>query len=424
MHPVRHTVSKYLTLLRKPKVLKASLTVMVAIGGMIAARLLSTLTQVLLTHRLGIENFGHYTALYAILTPIVIAASLGLDVWLVRQSSDALLVHKNIGRVFSLRLLICSILMMLAVPFVLTQNSTFTLLLAVTAALGLICDLLVTTIDSALRAQIRSIAATAIQFGAASGLLVLIYAFWYTSSPLLGAVFYRLVVMAAALLVGSWLIRNALRLRWQPRQWLETVKQARVYFLSEILANITLKADLTLIALLVGSTATALYSPALLLINTTFLVPNVSAHIVLPIIVRHRAVSPIYRFVMAVSLVGSLVYGLFWALIFFWKVGWIVDLLYGQEYVGTIPLLQIMCLIPLLKSFNFCSTTVMIAHDQQVRRTRLQAIGAFFNLFGNLLMLPFFGLIGAAIVNLLTEFILFVAYGYGAWITWNEENQR
>ncbi len=402
-------------------VVRTSIMLVVAVGGTILARMLSTVIQIVLVRRMGIEDFGLYTTLFALLSPVIIAASLGLDMWLLQQSKDAQILHKSIGRVFSLRLLVATLLMLGIMPFVISRNPRFTFVIVAAAAAGLIWDLLLTTIDSALRAQIRSITATLLQFAVAAGLLILIWFGWSTTAPFFVAVGYRLLATGLGLLVGWWLLRDSLRLIWQPRQWLKTIQQARVFFVSEILANITLKADVTMVALMIGSVATGLYSPVLTLVNTTFLVPNITAQILLPIIIRQPIGSRWYRLTVRLALAGSVVYGLFWLGMFTWGARWLIQLLYGAEYGGAAPLLQIMCLIPMMKSFNFCSTTLMIAHNHQLLRTKLQAWGALSSLGGNLIALPLIGLVGAAWINTLTEFVLLVAYGYGAIISSRQE---
>jgi O-antigen/teichoic acid export membrane protein len=75
-----------------------------------------------------------------------------------------------------------------------------------------------------------------------------------------------------------------------------------------------------------------------------------------------------------------------------------------------------MSLIPLLKSLNFCWALIMVVRDEQVLRTKLQAVGAGVNGLGNVLFIPLFGLVGAAWVNLGTEAVLLGCYAYGSWI--------
>ncbi|NJP07615.1 MAG: hypothetical protein HC837_19350 [Chloroflexaceae bacterium] len=167
----------------------------------------------------------------------------------------------------------------------------------------------------------------------------------------------------------------------------------------------------------IGSLAAGIYNPALTLINTTFLVPHVVWQVLLPMIARQQYHTRLLRWVVGLTSVGNLVYGGFWALVFWYAADWLVLHVYDEQYLAAAPLLQIMFLIPLFKSFNFCWTTLMVAHDAQVRRTTLQAIGAVFSIAANLMFLPVYGLLAAAWVNVAAEIILFVCYGYGAWYT-------
>ena len=76
-------------------VVRTSIMLVVAVGGTVLARMLSTVTQIVLVRRMGIEDFGLYTTLFALLSPVIIAASLGLDMWLLQQSKDAQILHKS-----------------------------------------------------------------------------------------------------------------------------------------------------------------------------------------------------------------------------------------------------------------------------------------------------------------------------------------
>jgi O-antigen/teichoic acid export membrane protein len=391
----------------------------VAVAGVILARLLTSLTQVMLARLMGVADFGAYTSVYTLLGPVVMVASLGLDTWLLRQSGAGTTLDRYIAEVFSLRLLAVVALMLVAVPAVLVGGDpAITLSLTILAALGLICELLLTTAFTVLRTQIRNQAAALLQVLVAGLLILLLWLFWDARAPLLAAAGYRLIAGVAGVALMAWLLRHTLRLIWQPRDLIRMVKQARVYFASDLLANVTAKADLTLVALLMGAVAAGTYSPALTIINTTFLIPTVLWQVFLPVLSRQQPGSRSFRWTMSLHFVGNLVYGLFWTAVMFWAAGPIIHLLYGAQFAEAAPLLQIMSPIPLIKSINFCLAIYMIVRDRQGLRAVLLAIGALFNALGNLLAIPLFGLEGAAWVNLATEAIVFMCYSYGAWSAW------
>jgi O-antigen/teichoic acid export membrane protein len=348
-------------------------------------------------------------------------ASLGLDTWLLRQSGAGAALDRYVAEVFSLRLLAVVALMIVAVPLVLVGGDpAITLPLTILAAVGLICELLLTTAFTVLRAQIRNHAAALLQVIVAALLILLLWLFWDTRAPLLVAAGYRLLAALVGVVLMSWLLRHTLRLILQPRDLLRMVRQARVYFVSDLLANVTGKADLTLVALLMGAVAAGTYNPALTIINTTFLIPTVLWQVFLPVLVRQEPGSHGFRWTMGIHVATNVLYGLFWSTAIFWGAGPILYLLYGAQYRESVPLLQIMSLMPLLKSVNFCTAIYMIVCNRQMLRAGLLAIGALVNVVGNLVIIPWFGLAGAAWVNLGTEMIVFLCYGYGAWVTWRD----
>jgi O-antigen/teichoic acid export membrane protein len=395
-----------------------ALNVVVAIAGVLFARLLGSLTQFALARLMDLSDFGMYTTLYALLGPVIMLTSMGLDTWLLRQGGNASDLDWLISQVFALRLLATGGLMVGAIAVLMISGKTSLELPIIFAASGLTAELLLTTAHTALRAQLRSRAAALLQVIVPGLAILLTVVFWNTYTPLLTATGYRLLADVLGMALVVWLLRRSLRnLTWNPRQLFGMISQARAYFAADLLSSVALKADLTMVSFMIGAVGAGIYSPALLIINTTFLIPAVAWQVLLPAISRQQRTSREFRWTVGLAGLGSLCYGLFWAGALWWGSSLIIDLLFRAEYYGAVPVLQIMCLIPLFKSLNFCSAMVMVACDDQVLRTKLLAVGAVFNVVANMIFIPLFGLVGAAWVNLVTEFILLLAYGCGAWIS-------
>jgi O-antigen/teichoic acid export membrane protein len=139
--------------------------------------------------------------------------------------------------------------------------------------------------------------------------------------------------------------------------------------------------------------------------------------VLLPILSRQPVGARSFRTILIFATMGHVVYGIGWAIVLWWNSELLIRVLFQASYLDAVPLLQIMSLIPLIKGVNFCTTLIMVARDQQVFRTKLLSVGAIFNVTANLIGIPLFGLVGAAWVNLATEVVLLVCYGYGAWRT-------
>ncbi len=394
------------------------MSVGIAVTGVLLARLLGSVTQIVLARLLGVANFGLYTTLYTLLGPVIVITSLGLDTWLLRQGGSASTLDTTINQVFSLRLLTTGGLMLVVALVMALSGQTGLALPTGLAALALTGEMLLTTAQTALRAQIRNPAAAVLQVAAPGLTILLIWFFWSTQTPLLAATGYRLLGDSVGLALLFWFMRHSLSfVCWQPAQLLDMVKQARPYFAADLLASVALRADLTLVALLIGAVGAGIYSPALTIVNTTFLMPAVVYQVLLPVLSRQESGSRSFRSIMGLVLGASLLYGLLWAIALRWSSGLIIDLIFHAQYREAAPLLQIMSLIPLLKSLNFCWAMLMVVRDRQVLRTQLLAVGAVFNVVANLACIPLFGLTGAAWVNLATEVVLLVCYSVGAWIS-------
>jgi O-antigen/teichoic acid export membrane protein len=404
--------------LRRRTSVRVMLHVGVALGGVLFARLLGTITQILIARLMGLDGSGVYVALYTVLGPMVMLASLGLDTWLLRRSGDTATLDRSISQVFSIRLVVTPLLLAGGVlAMLLAQRPDLTLPLLLVAAAGLTFELLLTTTQTALRAQTRNLAASLVQICGAGLITLFIVIGWSVGNSVMAVSAYRMLAGIVALVLGIYLLRKALKLVWRPGEILPMLKEARLFFVGDLFANVGLKADLTIIALLIGPLAAGIYNPALTIINTTFLVPNVVWQVLLPVIVRERDRPSNVRRAVVAATAGGIVYGLFWVVALLWGAEWMVGVIFGPEFVDAAPLLQIMCCIPLLKSINFTSAMLMVAYDAQGLRTKLLALASSFNLGVNLFVIPFFGLVGAAWVNLATEILLLCCYAYGAWRT-------
>lgn len=393
-----------------------ALDVVIAVGGVTLARLLGSLTQVVLARRLGLDDFGSYTTFYTLLGPVIMVASMGLDTWLLREGGRRSDLDDTIGQVFSLRLLTTGVLMVLAVGALAATGRTSLSLPVAFAALGLTAELLLTTAHTALRAQVRNVAASLLQMLVAALTIGLIMVAWNPGLPLLSATGFRLLADAFGLAIMLWLLGRSLRhIGFRAARLWSMVYSARHFFATDVLSNIALKADLILVALVIGPLAAGVYSPALTIVNTTFVVPMVAWQVLLPIVSRMEPGSPQLRRTLGLAVAGSVAYGVLWLLVLSWGAEPLIDAIFRPEYRDAAPLLRIMALIPLLKSLNFCSAMLMVARDRQVLRNRLLAIGAVFNVVANLAGIPIFGLHGAAWINLATETVLLIGYGYGAW---------
>jgi O-antigen/teichoic acid export membrane protein len=87
-------------------------------------------------------------------------------------------------------------------------------------------------------------------------------------------------------------------------------------------------------------------------------------------------------------------------------------LLYGKSYEagGTGLSFIVWTIIPL--GFNYVLGYMLISLKKQNYCALGVGLGAFFNIFSNLILIPKFGIVGACVSAFVTETIIFLVYGY------------
>ena len=93
----------------------------------------------------------------------------------------------------------------------------------------------------------------------------------------------------------------------------------------------------------------------------------------------------------------------------------VIDLLLGAEYAGSALLFRVLAGALLFLYPNYVLMYTLAAANRQKSVTVATAVGAAVNVSINLVMIPLFAALGAAIATFATEAIVFVALTYASW---------
>ena len=88
----------------------------------------------------------------------------------------------------------------------------------------------------------------------------------------------------------------------------------------------------------------------------------------------------------------------------------IILFFYGRAYLGSVIALQIIAWFLFIKFLNYLMSYTLSSVDQQNSRMVGQGLTAVFNVALNLILIPKFGYVGAAISTFFTEIFLFLLY--------------
>lgn len=396
--------------------------ILVSIGALMSgtflARALSAVTLILTARLLGPDQFGQVSGSLALVRISAMMFSLGLDAWLLRMGgrqrerlgsflTSALSLKTGLG-------LFWFLLLWLVAPW-LKQDSfpaQFVLLLAVSVW----CEEVTGTIANGFEAVLRNRSASLVLVGSQLALLLPTgWLAWQGESRAEPYLVVRLIAAASTtLLFAFWQFRSVgwhfhLAEIWQ------TLRQSRPYAASLVLANLTRQADVTIVAQFLGKSFAGQYAPAITVVSTLFLIPQVVFSVMLPVLSRAQEHHPERVKPLAQKLTW-LMFGL--GLLFtggaFVVARPVMVLAFGPEYSLTGDILRIFSFILVFRCLSFAFAALLTAVGWQSRRVMVQTLAVVLNIGLNLLVVKRWELLGVAWVYVLTEAVL--ALGHYVWV--------
>jgi O-antigen/teichoic acid export membrane protein len=394
------------------------------LAAQLAIKVLSFAFSVLVIRNLGVEAFGQYAGILAFGAVFVFIADLGLSPYAVREVArwrdrpDGIEQTNTLyGNVLLLRFLLSLLAAILVIGTAWLTGRPPVIIGAI--ALGTL-GLLMYSVQGTSEAILSGFERLDLTAGA-KVLNQLIFVLIGALVLWLGFGYYGLIV---ANLLGVGLMtyvcwRGVQRLGVRPRQiiirsWPTLLRASLPFGIIGFTLGLSYKFASVLLSIFAGDTATGYYNAAYNLVFSTVILSNILNTALYPTLSRHSVTSPhslpkVYeralRYLMALSLpiaVGT------WAV-----ADQLVLFLFDAAYQPAAQALKIVILVvPFMFASEFLGYVVVIAGNER-RVARSIAVSTGFNIVMNLYMVPHYGLIGAAIMTVVTEAILIGQY---AWI--------
>jgi len=389
-------------------------------SGSAIAQGMTALTLLLTARQLQVDGYGQYAACITLTSMLSILFSLGLDIWLLREGGKSTeRIGGLAGSVLSIKasLGLIWIIILFTIAPQLNQQSFPTSLLRWSVIL-LWSDTLfatcLTSFKSALRNQTPSVleaSADSAWFGLT--LVLMIYGLVRPEAYMQ----VRVLVSLIALTISLVLLLRRFHLRFDASIAREALAGFFHFAASDFLGMLTMRADVVIISVTLGKTATGLYSPAVGLVNMGFLAPMAIYWVMLPVLsnlYKHhteQAHKTAFR-----TIILSLAIGFSLTILYFICAPLVVRLL-GPSFTDSVEVLRILSLVLLFKCGSFAMATILVAKNHQAKRALIQAIAVTFNILVNLLIVYTYGINGVAMVYVLTEVLLFSGYTWFVWRT-------
>ncbi len=378
------------------------------------AIMLSLIIGIIVTRYLGPENVGIMTYAIAIYTIIFAISTLGLDDYIIKSViDDRDNAPKILGSVFFLRTITSVLLFITALIYMyITEHSEkmFPIMIIVSASVLLqpiisiqICFL--SDINNRLKTVAYLISATI----TAGIKLILIL-----SNA--GLIYFALVYFFELLLIAIITIILFYRNNYSFDGWIikknETIcliKKALPLSLTMIIHTLFVKIDVLMIEYYLTNRELGIYSVAIKLMETWVFIPIFMTTSFIPSLIDSKVIDPKkydkrIKQLLSLLIWFSLCLGIVTTLLS----KQIVSILFGQEFIGAVPSLAIIIWVILFVSVLQVTVKKMIIENNTLGIVIRPVIGLILNICLNIILIPRYGITGAAISTTLSY--LFIAY--------------
>jgi O-antigen/teichoic acid export membrane protein len=390
-------------------------------AAQMAIKLLSFGFSVLIVRNLGAADYGQYAAVLAFGAMFVFLADLGLSPYAVREVArwrDAPDGTERANALFGDVLLLRFLLSVLA-ALLLIVTAWLTgrpMVMTIAIALGTL-GLIMYSVQGSSDAMLAGFERLDLSAGSKVS-YQLVFVLVGAAALLLGTGYYGLIganlLGIAVMTIICW--RGARRLgvrasRAIARNWPALLRASIPFGIIGFTLGLSYKFDSVLLNIFRSDAETGYYNAAYNLVFSTVMLSNVINTSLYPSLTRQAASAPhtlpaIYERALRYLLVLALPIAVGAAAL----ADQIVPFLFKAAYQPAVPALQIVIwVVPLMFTSEFLGYVVLIAGDER-RAARAVVVSTGFNVGLNLLVVPRYGFLGAAVMTVLTEAVLVGQY--------------
>lgn len=193
------------------------------------------------------------------------------------------------------------------------------------------------------------------------------------------------------------------------------LKKSRYYIVSNLMIVIFAQTDRIMLKLMIDDAATGYYSAAVTCAGLTGFVFTAIIDSARPSIFENkkrgvgfeRSVTALYSVVIYLSLLQSLFISLFSPLI--------VKILYGSDYAQTVDVLRVVVWYTTFAYLGSVRNVWILAEGKEKYLWILNLSGALLNVALNAVLIPVWGVMGAAVASLITQVFTNVALNFIVW---------
>ena len=204
-----------------------------------------------------------------------------------------------------------------------------------------------------------------------------------------------------------------LKPRFNIKLYKDLLKESWPFALSIIFNIIYFKIDIIMLGFLKTNIDVGLYVAAYNIVILFYYLPQTVSSALLPIISRlfltnREKLISVYKQLFDYHYI----FGVFFSLLLFIESKEIINLLFGSDYASAHIVLKILSIAIIFKYIAYISGITLTSINKQKTRTKYQGITTVINIGLNIVLIPYIGIIGAAISTVVTEMFLAGFYFY------------
>jgi len=401
----------------------------VQIAGKGVTAILSILIVKIITNFLGLETYGFYISVYEFLAFFGIVADFGLFTIAVREITHDLDRKDFIfGNILSLRALLASILMILAVvavSLIPKYQGTYIPFGVAIASIAVFFSILNGTISSVLQVNLKmQYPAIGLILGKIVTVAYMVYVVFYAYTQPSAEAFFQLlwagVFGNGVMLFFTWFFARRyakIRFLFNWDYWKVTLWKALPYGAALVLNMVYFRIDSILLFLLRDATEVGIFGTPMRILDILLTIPVYFMSSVLPTLTLQAKHAPEkinstiqHSFDFLVAVAAPIVAGvlaLSYSLIFAVSSPEFLSRL-DEGFYGADIALQILIVAMFFAFIGSAFTFTLIALGKQGKLLYISSIVAALNIAANLLLIPHWGFRGAAVVSVFSEILIVI----------------
>lgn len=235
------------------------------------------------------------------------------------------------------------------------------------------------------------------------------------SAPLIT---FAIVIAIEALLAASGLItiyciqESIFMWRFKFKNALALLKESWPEAIAGISTLVFMRIDQVMLGIIIDTEAVGQYSAASRISEVLYFIPIIIVSSTFPAIISSKNNQEIYHSHLKKLFSTLAIISYITALFFTFTSSIVIEILYGEHYTNASSVLIIHAWTILIVSFGLISGSWIIAEKRAVLSMKRTLIGAVSNILLNILLIPHYGLIGAAVGTLVSQIIAYYLFDF------------